>query len=258
MVRARKGLAALRRLKYDEDHPLVLAAAREVQHLEQEERRTRPPEDVLRSAQDRLALKSKEKLDTDTLLAEAEERVATLRQKASALSEDVESLQREVLEARQKVTMSTAGLQGMDLAGVATNLLNLQALIGNAETSVSSGQGLQLLQSIHAEIQAMGVAFPASRAAALAASAAATGSLPSGGPAVATAGPAASGPTGGPAPAAGALAPEAASRPDVAMAGAAPVVLNSFRPSPGVPGGGNGAADAVSPGPPQPMLAQLG
>ena len=141
----------------------------------------------------------------------------------------MEALQREVMEARKAVTIATAGHQGMDLAAVATNLLNLQSLIGNAQGSLSTGQGLQLLQSIHAEVQAMGVAFPPASASALAAAAVAAQSPGQGGLPV--------------------------PRQPVAMGGPSPAAVHgSFRP----PVTAEGDAPMPAPGPPQPDIAQLG
>ncbi|CAK0909679.1 unnamed protein product, partial [Prorocentrum cordatum] len=139
LVRARKALAALRRLQYDDDHPSIVNLTREVRALEADERRRRPPDAVLRSGQDRLAAKTKEKEDKDKQLVAAKAQVVDLRKRSESLSVEVGALQQEVAEARALATVSAAGHNGLDLAAMASNMLNLQTLIGNAQQSVGAG-----------------------------------------------------------------------------------------------------------------------
>ncbi|CAK0816223.1 unnamed protein product, partial [Prorocentrum cordatum] len=240
VVRARTALAALRRLQHDDDRASIVNLTREARALEAEGRRRRPPDAALRSAQDRMAAKTKEKEDTDKQLAAAEAQVVDLRKRSESLSVEVGALQQEVAEARTPATVSAAGHNGLDLAAMASNLLNLQTLIGNAQQSVGAGQGLQLLQSIHAEVQAMSAAFPAASASALAAAAAAAQA------------PAAPGGAAAPAAPGQAQAAPPAPSPPTAAAGTAPSeVHGSFRPTDAT----DGDASMAAPGPSQSDIA---
>ena len=108
---------------------------------------------------------------------------------------EVRHLETEVTAAQRAVAVSAAGPSGVDLAGIASNLVALQALLASAPTRVGQGQGVEVLEAINSQVLAMGAAFPAAptlQAAAPAAGApqaAAGGTAPAAAPAPAPAGP---------------------------------------------------------------------
>eukprot|EP00959_Pyramimonas_sp_CCMP1952_P177384 3707745-Pyramimonas_sp.AAC.1 len=62
-------------------------------------------------------------------------------------------------DARRAVA-ATATAPAGDLAGLATALVGLQALLGSAQSTVANDQGAQLLEAIDSQVLAMGAAFP--------------------------------------------------------------------------------------------------
>ena len=164
MQRARQGLQALQQLQYAEDHPLLLAAKQELAALEAEEQRSQPPEVLLRGLQQRLTDAKDSLGQTEEALAAAETNVAKLRSQQEQLAREVRGLEGEVIAAQRAVAASAAGPSGVDLAGIASNLVGLQALLNTAPARVAQGQSVEILEAINSQVLAMGAAFPAARA----------------------------------------------------------------------------------------------
>ena len=186
-------------------------------NLEAEDCRALPPEVLFCNLQKRLAdaEASYEKGGAD--LAEAEAKVASFRQQHAQLASEVVGLDAEVLAAQRAVATVAAGSGGVDLAGLATDLCGLQTLLSAAPASVAKGQGVALLESIHAQVLVSGAAFPA---------ASTLGGTPGA--------PAAAAPAASPAPGGAAAASPAGGAPAeaaVAPAAAPSTPGTAFRPS---------------------------
>ncbi|CAK0835382.1 unnamed protein product, partial [Prorocentrum cordatum] len=137
--RARQGLKALQGLQYADDHPLIVAAKAELADLELAERQAQPPDVVLRELQAKLTDARERRAKSGTDLAEAEERVATLHKLQTTIDGEIEVLEQEAAQATRAMAAAAAG-------------------------QVQNGQGIALLESINAQVQAMGMAFPAAQA----------------------------------------------------------------------------------------------
>jgi len=133
-------------------------------------------------------------------LEEAEATAAGLGQRREALAASVAELDGELEAAQRAVAASDAGAAaaaaaaaagGVDLAAVATTLCGLQTLLSAAPTAAANGQGIALLESINAQVVAMGAAFPAAQALRAAAATPAAAAEPAAAAAPAAAPPAA-------------------------------------------------------------------
>ncbi|CAK0812191.1 unnamed protein product, partial [Prorocentrum cordatum] len=155
---------ALQGLQYADDHPLIVAAKAELADLEIAERQAQPPDVVLRELQAKLTDARERRAKSGTHLIEAEERVATLHKLQTTIDGEIEVLEQEAAQATRAVAAVAAGPSGVDLQGLATTLCGLQTLLSVAPTQVQNGQGIALLESINAQVQAMGMAFPAAQA----------------------------------------------------------------------------------------------
>ncbi|CAK0829099.1 unnamed protein product, partial [Prorocentrum cordatum] len=145
---ARQGLAALQKLGYADEHPLILAARQELASLEAEERRAQPPEQLLVSLQKRMEEALARASQVADNLVEALAKVDDLRRQQVVADAEVKNLETEVQAAQRAVAASAASSSGVDLAALASTLVGLQAALASAPARVASGQGINVLEAI--------------------------------------------------------------------------------------------------------------
>ncbi|CAK0878117.1 unnamed protein product, partial [Prorocentrum cordatum] len=147
-----QGLAALQKLGYADEHPLIQAARQELATLEAEERRAQPPEQLLVSLQKRVEVARARASQLADDLGEATARVDDLRKQQGVADMEVKNLEAEVQAAQRAVAASAAGSSGVDLAALASTLVGLQATLASAPARVVSGQGITVLEAIGQQV----------------------------------------------------------------------------------------------------------
>ncbi|CAK0815510.1 unnamed protein product, partial [Prorocentrum cordatum] len=147
--RCRQAVASLRRLGFADESAVLAAARGDLEKAEAAERATRSPDDLYRSALDRMQARAKEVTALEGEVRGLAEQFESKRQALATAQVDLANLQNEVAGARAACAAAAqASAAPADPGELAAALGRVQTLLAAAPQALQAGRRTDLLQSI--------------------------------------------------------------------------------------------------------------
>ena len=164
VAKCRRALAQLRRLYADDESNAMVGHARqELAKAEAEARAGMAPDELLRSAKGRLAVKQNDMEQQESLVKDLESKLADAAKKFQSIATEVSAIKAEVAQAQTAVAMEASLAQPVTAAAMANAnaaamaMEQLQHILSQAQLAVQGGNsketvGAQLLDSLASQL----------------------------------------------------------------------------------------------------------